>query len=189
LYGLSNSRTERVFSGLALERSGFCKSAISPDGALACCGTEYTNGRSNRGYYPSQLKFWKTISGESINCRLSSEIFPFPVRSVSWHPTEHMIAIAIQGDDASIYIYVAENSITRSTSEAEIKFPLVDSFLNSDEVVAEQRVVYDKETINEMSNQSGSKELESRGKIQAEKVRFIIQNLKEKKRLRKSKAP
>ncbi len=32
--------------------------------------------------------------------------FPYPVRSISWHPKQHVLAVATQGERAAVIIYV-----------------------------------------------------------------------------------
>ena len=34
--------------------------------------------------------------------------FPFSVRSTSWHPSQHVLVVAITGPDASLLIYSAD---------------------------------------------------------------------------------
>lgn len=35
-------------------------------------------------------------------------MFPFPIRSISWHPTQHLLAIAMVGHGAAVAVYAGD---------------------------------------------------------------------------------
>ena len=47
--------------------------------------------RSSAGQY--RLQLWDALNGLPVRCPLSEFLFPYPVRSTSWHPRQHMLAI------------------------------------------------------------------------------------------------
>lgn len=76
---------------------------------IAVCGvteSSSVSGNSNGNY---MLRFWDSQSGQVIvDSVLSSHAFPYPIRSCSWHPNQHMIAIASVGPEASLLLFCAE---------------------------------------------------------------------------------
>ena len=94
LYDLSTYRAVYNFSNVSLQNS-FARGALSADGKYAVCGTRvFSPGSAASDRCAYGLKFWDTAPGSTIECEMSSEHFPFPVRCVSWHPRQHMIAVA-----------------------------------------------------------------------------------------------
>ena len=50
----------------------------------------YSNNKS-----ASRIQFWDSHTGLSMPCPLSELLLPYPVRSVSWHPPQHIFAAAM----------------------------------------------------------------------------------------------
>ena len=71
--------------------SSFCNSSTNPSIvslAYLCCHNSNDKGSS-------RIQFWDSHSGLSIPCPLNELLLPYPVRSVSWHPTQHILAVAM----------------------------------------------------------------------------------------------
>ena len=49
--------------------------------------------RADRGC--SRIRFWDSQTGHTVPSSLSDLLLPYPVRSISWHPTQHMMAVAM----------------------------------------------------------------------------------------------
>lgn len=49
-------------------------------------------------------------------------MFPFPIRSISWHPTQHLLAIAMVGHGAAVAVYAGdkENIIEKTAFERTV---------------------------------------------------------------------
>lgn len=50
-------------------------------------------------------------------------MFPYPIRSLSWHPTQHLLAVAMVGHGAAVVVYSgdrenADKAVERATSSA-----------------------------------------------------------------------
>ena len=61
----------------------------------------------------SRLRFWDSQTGHTIPSSLSDLLLPFPVRSISWHPTQHMMAVAtVIGKDQIGRLLIYQCSIT-----------------------------------------------------------------------------
>jgi len=106
LYSTSNHRVKSNFPGLNLNGI-FSRAQLSADGRLVVCGSVDANG--------NRLKFWDSQRGDSLPARLSEIALPYPVRGTAWHPRQHMLAVAMLGDGASLLIYVAEKESIRRT--------------------------------------------------------------------------
>ncbi len=90
--------------------SVFSKATFSPDGRYAVAGMSSSNNVANDGHY--NLKFWEAKHG-SINTTALSEInLPYPVRSISWHPSQHCVAVAMVGHGAAVAVYCGEREST-----------------------------------------------------------------------------
>lgn len=46
-------------------------------------------------------------------------IFPFPIRSISWHPTQHLLAIAMVGHGAAVAVYAGDKENIIETTAFE----------------------------------------------------------------------
>jgi len=44
-------------------------------------------------------------------------MFPFPIRSISWHPTQHLLAIAMVGHGAAVAVYTGDKENIEKTFE------------------------------------------------------------------------
>lgn len=69
---------------------------------------------------PNRLKVWDAQSGSFLSCPLTDIPLPYTVRSISWNNTQHMIAVAMAGQGASVAIYTAEKeSVLRALERAQ----------------------------------------------------------------------
>ena len=46
-------------------------------------------------------------------------MFPFPIRSISWHPTQHLLAIAMVGHGAAVAVYAGDKENIIETTAFE----------------------------------------------------------------------
>ena len=60
---------------------------------------------------------WEVSTGQLVSCPLSDIIFPYPIRGISWHPKQHLIAVSSVGVGASLCIYGAD----RESADAAVK--------------------------------------------------------------------
>ena len=86
----------------------FSRAEISADGNYAVCG-----GSSKFNKLTYSLRFWESSTGHTVPSALSEIEFPYPIRSVAWHPRQHMLAVSMVGQGAAVVIYCAE----RDTSD------------------------------------------------------------------------
>jgi len=131
LYSSSNHRIQANFPGISLTGT-FTRAYFSADGGLIACGSTDSNG--------NKIKFWDSQSGDTVLSRLSEVVLPFSVRSLSWHPKQHMVAVAMLGSNASLLLYVAEKESIRCTAArkaASKKLPLNSN--TEDNLLAEER--------------------------------------------------
>jgi len=68
----------------------FARANYSADGRYAIAGS---NVKAQDGLY--RLQVWDTSTGHSVRTALSDMMFPYPVRSVTWHPSQHLLAVAM----------------------------------------------------------------------------------------------
>eukprot|EP00605_Chrysophyceae_sp_TOSAG23-4_P000238 GSChrysophyteH1.ASY1.ANO1.275.1 assembled CDS len=98
----------------------FGRATLSPDGHYAVTGVSSSSSGGD-GHY--NLKFWDVKQGNLFPASLSDINLPYPVRSISWHPTQHAIAVAMVGHGAAVVVYCgekesAELSISRRAENA-----------------------------------------------------------------------
>ena len=111
-----------TYKQLAFYSSGsaagvFGRATLSADGKYSLCGTCSDLPTSTQ---PPRchVRLWDTASGLSIPCALADAVLPYPVRSLSWHPRQHMVAVAMVGPGAAVAIYTGEReSSTRAVSQ------------------------------------------------------------------------
>lgn len=80
----------------------FQRASYSADGQFVACGVSEGLGG---GY---KIKIWEVSTGQVVSCPLSDITFPYPIRSIAWHPRQHLIAVGSVGVGASLCIYSAE---------------------------------------------------------------------------------
>lgn len=88
----------------------FFRAIFSADGRfIVSCNTTHSasslssRGVANGGTY--KLLVWDTYTGHPIQTPLSALTFPYPVRSLSWHPCQHLLAISMVGEGAAVALY------------------------------------------------------------------------------------
>ena len=84
----------------------FGRATISPDGRYAISGVSALSSSNAEGHY--NLKVWEAQEGNIYPSTLSEINLPFPVRSISWHPKQHVLAVAMVGLGAAVAIYSGE---------------------------------------------------------------------------------
>lgn len=85
------------------------RAQVSADGQYVVCGEKRkanSNGSKDHAYH---LKVWKTVTGEEVETVLSGFHFPYPIRSISWHPRQHLFAISMVGPGAAVVLYSANS--------------------------------------------------------------------------------
>ena len=125
IYNLSTYRAQTSYPGLNIGCS-FGRALFSADGRFVLSGSEdsrfgisatnpsddnVANPGNMSGFAkakPSRIRVWDTSTGTPVNCSLSEITLPYPVRSMSWHPSQHMVAVAMAGHGASVAVYCAE---------------------------------------------------------------------------------
>lgn len=122
VYNLANYRLQSKCNGFqpAIHSTGktiFQRAALSADGSFVVCGTAIRASTGNRRTLSSsavsnkgdqvvyRLSLWDSQTGASIRTELSEYHYPYPVRSISWHPKQHALAVAFMGEQAAVVIY------------------------------------------------------------------------------------
>jgi WD40 repeat protein len=131
VYNLSTYKPQASFSGAYIQGC-FSRASLSADGRYVICGTEdsrvnFSKDSSNSSesiansysssFKPSRIKIWDSQSGNTINSPISKLSFSYSVRSISWNKTQHMVAVASAGPDASVAIFTAEKENALQTIE------------------------------------------------------------------------
>merc|ERR1719231_2185941 len=75
------------------------RARFSPDGRYVIAGSE--DGR---------VYVWETSSNLRVAAALSIVSYPQPLCDVSWHPTQHVLALTCFGGESPTLIYYAERS-------------------------------------------------------------------------------
>jgi hypothetical protein len=98
-------------------RSVFSRASLSADGRMVVAGCPGMGSGSGSGAGSGTvLRVWDAQTGSVISSPISDHImFPFAIRSVGWHPKQHMIAVAMVSwcafNDALPYCLYTLNSI------------------------------------------------------------------------------
>jgi len=84
----------------------FCRAVLSSDGRLVASGvcgegSGPTSGRFHLGVLDSS-------TGQAVSTPLSDVVLPYPVRGVSWHPKQHVVAVAMVGPGACVAVFGGE---------------------------------------------------------------------------------
>lgn len=70
----------------------FFRAGLSADGRYVISGACV---KGETGKYCLQL--WDSQTGRAARSPLSNYMFPYPIRSISWHPAQHLLAVAMVG--------------------------------------------------------------------------------------------
>ena len=81
----------------------FCRAALSADGRVVVSGTTSPNDGGC-----SRLRFWDSQTGVQMPCALTDLMLPYAVRSISWHPKQHVVAVAMAGPGAAVALYCGQ---------------------------------------------------------------------------------
>lgn len=106
LYDLGTYRAQHSFPGVVINNS-FCRAAFSADGRYATCGTIL---RNHEGTEKNHIRVWDTLTGRHVDTKIASLPYSFIPRSVTWHPKQHMLAVAMVGHGAAVSIYCANKA-------------------------------------------------------------------------------
>jgi WD40 repeat protein len=109
------------------QSSGLCRAQISGDGNYVVCGSSI-----NASEDKYCLRVWETQTGNVEACSLSDIIFPYPVRSVSWHPKQHVIAVGMVGQGSAVAVYAAHREVAER-AVARINALAAATVLNKDD--------------------------------------------------------
>ena len=101
--GTSCPPSEVASSSRGCGSAVFCRAGLSSDGRVVVSGTTNPNDGGC-----SRLRFWDSQSGAMLPSALSDLLLPYAVRSLSWHPKQHVLAVAIAGPGASVVIYCGQ---------------------------------------------------------------------------------
>lgn len=111
-----------AFGGDGTGKSGFSRAQLSADGSFAISSTSIDTDTCR-----NVIKVWDMQTGQSIASPLTKIVFPYPIRSISWHPKQHMIAVSMVGEGAAVSLYyaqreTAEKAVARLNSIAVAEF-------------------------------------------------------------------
>ncbi|KAJ1420494.1 WD40-repeat-containing domain protein [Ochromonadaceae sp. CCMP2298] len=90
----------------------FNRASLSADGRYAVAGSSV---KGEEGLY--RLQVWDSGTGRLQRSPLSGMMFPYPVRSISWHPSQHLLAVAMVGQGAAVAIYSGDRENADRTIE------------------------------------------------------------------------
>lgn len=94
----------------------FYRASFSADGKfiVACCNVSQ---EIDRPVY--KLLVWDSYTGQPVSSFLSQLTFAYPVRSVTWHPTQHLLAVAMLGPGAAVVLYTTDSSSASSINQQQ----------------------------------------------------------------------
>jgi len=99
------SKSKVTKASISTSGAVFGRAEFSPDGRFAVAGISTQRVNSN-GHY--NLKVWEAKQGNVYPAVISDIALPYPVRSISWHPQQHVMAVAMVGMGAAVVIYCGE---------------------------------------------------------------------------------
>ena len=106
LYDLGTYRAQHTFPGVVIN-STFCRATLSADGRYAACGTII---RNHDGIEKNHIRLWDTLTGRHIDTKIASLPYAYFPRSISWHPRQHVLTVAMVGQGAAIGMYCANKA-------------------------------------------------------------------------------
>eukprot|EP00981_Chlorochromonas_danica_P009400 scaffold2646_cov184-Ochromonas_danica.AAC.3 len=72
-----------------------------------------------------KLLIWDTYTGHIVPSPISDLTFPYPVRSIAWHPNQHLLAVSMVGSGAAVVLYCIDPAGTvKVASEAASVIPM-----------------------------------------------------------------
>ena len=87
--------------------SFFSRATLSADGRFAVCCVQGEPGTPLQGKFV--LRAWDSVTGAVVSdFALGSVPLPFAVRSISWHPRQHVVAVAMVGPGAGVNVFCGE---------------------------------------------------------------------------------
>jgi len=81
---------------------------ISPDGRYVAAGSE-----------DGKIRVWETQSAKPVLSGLEHVGFTEPLLGISWHPHEHVVALAAYGENMPVLLYWAEKASLKPHGEGE----------------------------------------------------------------------
>ena len=123
VYSMSTYRCVSTCSGAGINgvSSVFSRAEISADGYYTVCG-----GSSKFNKHTYSLRFWESATGHSVPSALSDIEFPYPIRSVAWHPRQHMLAVSMVGQGAAVVIYCTERDSSDKVLSKKVNAAIVE---------------------------------------------------------------
>jgi WD40 repeat protein len=114
-FSMSNFRPTTSFPGVRTTPLEYHRTTLSPDGRFVCaCVLESSSESAGNTY---SLKIWDVISGGIVqNTMFSHFTFPYLIRSVTWHPTQHMIAVSSLGPNAAVMVFYTEKESAKKAA-------------------------------------------------------------------------
>lgn len=112
-FNMSNFRPTTSFPGCRTTPLEYHKCTLSPDGRFVCACVLESDGVGNS----YTLKIWDVISGSIVQNTIFSQFtFPYLIRSVTWHPTQHMIAVSSLGPNAAVMVFYTEKESAKKAA-------------------------------------------------------------------------
>ena len=84
----------------------FCRAVLSSDGRLVASGVCAEGSGPTSGRF--HLGVWDSSTGQAVSTPLSDVVLPYPVRAMSWHPRQHVVAVAMVGPGACVAVFGGE---------------------------------------------------------------------------------
>lgn len=138
LFSLHTYKPSTSYPGLNLninDEISLVRGIISSDNKYVCCGGINTSvhsvdnysmnhtsnpnsSNSNFGNVEYILKFWDATTGQQIQYTpLADYKFPFGIRDMAWHPTQHVLVTCSLGTNASILVFYSEKETTTNVAK------------------------------------------------------------------------
>jgi len=125
-FNMSNFRPTTSFPGCRTSPLEFHRCTLSPDGRFVCACV-FEGGQGAAKQY--SLKIWEVISGAIVqNTVFSQFVFPHMIRSISWHPSQHMIAVSSLGPNAAVMVFYTEKESAKTAARRMSAFSIADVY-------------------------------------------------------------
>mmetsp|Transcript_2505 Transcript_2505/g.3848 ORF Transcript_2505/g.3848 Transcript_2505/m.3848 type:complete len:1065 (+) Transcript_2505:68-3262(+) len=129
MYDLGTYRAQHNFHGATVSEA-FSRATFSADGRYAICGCV---GKTTEGLEKYYLGAWDSQTGTPQQSNIAGVItYPYLPRCVSWHPSQHMMAVAMVGCGAAVGIYCANKDRAENAARQLETFESSSSELASD---------------------------------------------------------